>query len=97
LNDVYAILSLHVPLALSIAWEENELPGSPLPRSDGHILVVRGFDRDGNVLVNDPALPDIAGVYPRVAFEMLWLRAGGIAYVVAPPQFDAQLLPRLNV
>jgi hypothetical protein len=73
-----------LPLALSIAWKSGELPGAPLPQSSGHILVVRGFDERGDVIVNDPAQPAIRHVYERDAFARCWLDHGGVALLVAP-------------
>jgi hypothetical protein len=73
-----------IPLIISICWEDGELRGGPLPRSDGHLLVLRGFDREGYALVNDPALPEIVSRYCRDELEALWKRAEGMCYVVAP-------------
>lgn len=85
-----------LPLAVSLAWDPDELPGAPLPRSTGHVLVVRGFDRLGDVIVNDPALPDIRHVYPRAAFERCWLGHGGVGLLVAPATRLADVLRCAN-
>jgi hypothetical protein len=79
-----AFLTAGVPLALSIAWEKGELDDPPLPESDGHIVVLRGFDANGDPIVNDPAQVTIRVTYPRAQFERLWLAHGGVAYVIAP-------------
>lgn len=73
-----------LPLAISYSWREGELPGAPLPHSDGHLAVLCGFTGDGDCAVNDPAAPHVRVVYPRAALETLWQRNDGIAYVVAP-------------
>jgi hypothetical protein len=77
-----------VPVALSIAYAPGALPGTPLPASAGHLLVLRGFDRAGNPIVNDPAGPTDATVYriyPRTALERAWLSgSGGTTYVIYP-------------
>lgn len=77
-----------IPLAVSIRFQAGELPGAPLSWSNGHLLVLAGFDARGNPVVNDPAAPSDATVkrtYPRAVFERLWLNhAGGMAYVMAP-------------
>ncbi|MBI4055671.1 MAG: C40 family peptidase [Elusimicrobia bacterium] len=76
------------PCVVSLAFEKGELPGAPLDRTSGHLLVVRGFDRLGRVVVNDPAAPKAAQVrrvYPRKAFAGAWLRhQAGLAYRIAP-------------
>lgn len=83
-----------VPLAVSLGWKKGELPGAPLSYSDGHLMVLVGFDAQGNPVLNDPAAPTDAGVrrtYPRAAFEKLWLgHSGGLSYVIAP---QGQRLP----
>jgi hypothetical protein len=84
LVTVEAFIAAGLPLALSISWQGDELPGAPLAQSAGHILVVRGFDAHGDVIVNDPAQPAVRHVYPRAAFARCWLDHGGVALLVAP-------------
>jgi hypothetical protein len=43
------------PCVCSIHFGEGELTGSPTSASDGHLILVRGFTRAGDVIVNDPA------------------------------------------
>ena len=89
-----------VPLTASVAWNNEEsgqtLAGAPLARSDGHLLVIRGFTPSGDVLVNDPAAAGDASVprvYDRGEFSRAWLcnrdSSGGIAYIVHPPGWPA--------
>ena len=54
--------------------------------------MVRGFDRDGDVIVNDPAQPAVRHVYPRAAFARCWLDHGGVALLVAPAERIDDLL-----
>ncbi|MEW6421698.1 MAG: peptidase C39 family protein, partial [Deinococcota bacterium] len=88
LRDAEAYLRQGLPLAVSVRFRAGELPGAPLSWSDGHLMVLTGFDAQGNPVVNDPAAPSDASVkrtYPRSTFERLWLNhAGGMAYVMAP-------------
>ncbi len=82
-------LALGLPLVASIRVKPGELTGSPYPKTDGHLLVVRGFTSSGDVITNDPyALPGhIRIVYQRAQFEHVWMGgSGGIVYVIAPPQ-----------
>ncbi len=76
------------PLAVSLGWKRGELPGAPLPTSEGHLMVLVGFDAAGNPVLNDPAAPNDASVrrtYPRAQFERLWLgHSGGLSYVIEP-------------
>jgi hypothetical protein len=75
-----------VPLIVSIAFGRNQLTGAPISASNGHLLVVVGFEADGDVVVNDPAGATNAAVrrvYDRAQFERIWIAAsGGTAYVV---------------
>ena len=75
-----------VPLIVSIAFGRNQLTGAPISASNGHLLVVVGFEADGDVVVNDPAgatNADVRRVYDRAQFERIWISAsGGTAYVI---------------
>lgn len=75
-----------VPLIVSIAFGRNQLAGAPISASNGHLLVVAGFEADGDVVVNDPAGATnsaVRRVYDRAQFERIWLNAsGGTAYVI---------------
>ncbi|MGA8941725.1 MAG: peptidase C39 family protein [Thermoactinomyces sp.] len=77
-----------VPLIASIAYDKGELPGTPIPRSGGHLLVIRGFDKNGNVITNDPAGPSnekVRIIYPRQAFEKVFLNhSNGTVYLIYP-------------
>ncbi|NRQ32771.1 peptidase C39 family protein [Nonomuraea sp. NN258] len=79
-----------VPVITSQSFKAHELPGSGYD-TDGHLMVVTGFTAAGDVVANDPAGPEqglVRRVYPRAAFENVWLRSpgsGGVAYVLHPP------------
>ncbi len=81
-----------VPVVASIKWDnrdsEQQLTGAPLPSSNGHLLVVQGFNSSGNVIVNDPAGGDesrVRCVYRRDEFSRAWLSgSGGVVYLVYP-------------
>jgi len=78
-----------IPLVASIAFGSGELDGAPIDSSAGHLLVIRGFTGDGDVIVNDPAAERARGVrrvYDRGQFENVWIpTTGGVAYVIRPP------------
>lgn len=75
-----------VPVIMSIAWGSGELSGAEISSTNGHLLVVVGFDASGNPIVNDPASHADASVqktYLRSEFEPLWLQAsGGTVYLI---------------
>ncbi|QSR29643.1 hypothetical protein CFI00_03810 [Nocardioides sp. S5] len=75
-----------VPVIISIAFGRGQLTGAPISASNGHLLVVVGFEADGDVVVNDPAGAtngEVRRVYDRAQLERLWIAAsGGTAYVI---------------
>jgi len=95
LAHAHVFLADDIPLALSIAWRGG-LPGAPLPHSDGHLVVLRGIDENGDALVNDPAAAGVLMTYPRAAFEAAWVSHGGIAFAVVPAPLERTLLRLAN-
>lgn len=82
-----------VPVAINIEFGTGELDGAPMPSSDGHIIVIRGFDRKGDPITNDPAAradqrEKVRIVYDREQLERAWLgRPTGTAYIILPPGY----------
>jgi hypothetical protein len=76
------------PVVVSVTFADGELPGAPLKRTSGHLLVVAGFTPDGDVVVLDPAAPDrdqARRVYGRAAFHKAWrVNKRGLAYIIGP-------------
>ncbi len=79
-------ISRGVPLAMSIAWKKGELVGAHVQQVNGHLVVLRGFTKTGDPIINDPAAKTDAGVrtiYKREEFERAWVgHSGGIVYVI---------------
>ncbi len=88
LDQAARLIERNIPLVISYSWREGELPGAPLPHSDGHLAVLSGFTENGDCAMNDPAAPSVRVVYPRSAIEAIWQRNNGVAYVVAPAGLD---------
>jgi hypothetical protein len=87
-GEVEAMVAAGQPLVISIAFKKGELAGAPFPQSTGHLLVICGFDEDGNVEVNDPAARQASRgqtVYRRDQLQKAWLDRGGTAYVFLKP------------
>ena len=86
LREAEDYIAAGVPLVVSIAFGRNQLTGAPISASNGHLLVVVGFEADGDVVVNDPAGAtdaEVRRVYDRAQFERIWIAAsGGTAYVI---------------
>lgn len=81
-----------VPVVVSISWDNtdsnpsNDLNSAPIPKSSGHLMVVRGFTGDGLVIANDPAGqsdPAVQRIYERAQFERDWLNhSDGTVYII---------------
>ncbi|SFF24499.1 Peptidase_C39 like family protein [Actinacidiphila alni] len=89
LTDVERFISAGLPIATTLSFRSSELSGAGQSAA-GNIMVVRGFTSSGDVVVNDPLAATDAGVrrvYPRAAFERVWLSGdggGGVAYLLHP-------------
>ncbi|CAB4702303.1 unannotated protein [freshwater metagenome] len=86
LREAERYVAAGIPLVASISFGHGELGGAPISASAGHLLVIVGFTASGDVVVNDPAAPDRAGVrrtYDRAELEDAWLpTSGGLVYVI---------------
>ena len=87
-----------VPLVASIASRPRELDGFLFAGgTNGHLVVIVGFDAAGNPIVNDPAATSDASVrrvYDRAQFERVWLRGSdGTVYVIHPPEVPLPARP----
>jgi hypothetical protein len=85
-----------IPLVASIASRPGELDGFLFSGgTNGHLVVIIGFDIAGNPIVNDPAAwsdATVRRVYDRAPFERVWLRgSAGTVYVIHP--LDVPLPP----
>lgn len=63
----------------------GELRGAPYQKSNGHLIVITGFDANGNLHINDPAAKTMqAGVvtYFKEDMQKAWLDHGGVGYVL---------------
>ncbi|TAM61317.1 peptidase C39 family protein [bacterium] len=90
LEQARRFLRQAMPLVISYSWSEGELEGAPLPRSDGHLAVLRGVAAHGDPVLNDPAHPAIRASYPRAQLERRWIEgSGGLCYVVVPHELAA--------
>lgn len=92
-TDVKRMIAAGQPLVISIRVRGGaKLTGAPYESTEGHLLVLTGFDEDGNVYVNEPAVSTAEAsqlTYARGELEEVWMRgSGGLAYVLLPVQPD---------
>ncbi|TMF04246.1 MAG: peptidase C39 family protein [Chloroflexi bacterium] len=91
LAEAEQLVRAGIPLVASIASRPGELDGFLFSGgTNGHLVVVIGFDAAGNPIVNDPAAwtdATVRRVYDRAQFERVWLRgSAGTVYVIHPPE-----------
>ena len=88
--DVEAEIAAGRPVIVGHCWGPKDLDGAPIPKSDGHLIVIVGFTKDGDVVVNDPAAnpekgQEVRRVYKRAQLHHTWQEmASGIAYILLP-------------
>jgi hypothetical protein len=88
-NEIADEINSGKPVIISIDVSPGKLTGAPYTTTAGagHLIVVRGFDGDGNVLVNDPAGDNPhEGIvaYDLSALTEIWVEHGGVAYHLWP-------------
>jgi hypothetical protein len=92
LRDAESFITAGIPLVASIAFNKGGLAGAPISSTPGHLLVIRGFTKAGDVIVNDPAASTnstVRRVYDRAQLEKAWLTgSGGVVYVIRPTSVD---------
>ncbi|HEX8912336.1 MAG TPA: C39 family peptidase [Humisphaera sp.] len=76
------------PVVASIKFDRGEVKGFLYERTRGHLLVVRGFKPNGDVIVNDPARREKGNgvVILPGEFAKAWFDNGGVGYVIRKPE-----------
>lgn len=86
-TQVERLIAAGIPVSISIAYKEGELTGGASRKTDGHLIVVRGFSPEGDVVVNDPAFPaddKVEATYKRDQLWRAWRHSGGAVYLLWP-------------
>ncbi len=89
LTEAERFIHAGIPLVASVSFSRSELTGAGYD-TEGHLLVIVGITATGDVVVNDPAShlvasnDEVRAVYARAEFESIWLRSGGVVYVIRP-------------
>jgi cell wall-associated NlpC family hydrolase len=88
LDDLADEVAAGRPVVVSLTFGPGELPGSPIPQTKGHLMVVTGFSPRGDVLVMDPAgktARQTPRAYGRAAFHRAWrVNKRGLSYIISP-------------
>lgn len=76
-----------IPVAISISYGNGELGNSPIRSTAGHLIVIKGFAANGDVIANDPAFDADATVgvtYDRAELDAAWSHSERTVYVLYP-------------
>ena len=100
LDEAERFIAVGIPLVMSIRFETDELDGAGY-RTNGHLVVLKGFTQSGDVIVNDPNahktafVENVETVFRRDQFEACWMRgSGGAIYVIHPDEVDLPAAPQ---
>jgi hypothetical protein len=86
-SQVERFIAAGIPVSISIAYLPGTLTGSAAYGSEGHLIVVKGFTAQGDVVCNDPAFPSdekVGVTYKRDELWQAWRHSAGAAYVLWP-------------
>jgi hypothetical protein len=94
-DQVHAMIAQGTPVVASIRFRKGEVKGFLYESTAGHLIVIRGFKPNGDVIVNDPARREKGNgvVYQASEFSKAWFDNGGVGYVIRKPSpADATLV-----
>jgi hypothetical protein len=87
MEELETLIAAGLPAVLSASWSSGDIDGAAIDSTAGHILVARGFDADGDLIVNDPAgdtNDQVRHVYAREQIDAAWRRSGRTIYLIHP-------------
>lgn len=93
-DQVKSMIARGQPIIAAINFANGEFPSNVMKSTDGHLLVVRGFKPNGDVICNDPASRDKGNgvVYKADELAKAWFtNAGGVGYVIRRPLSGSSL------
>jgi hypothetical protein len=87
-DEIYDEVSSGKPVVISIAYDHDQLPNSPIHAAEnGHLIAVIGFAGPDTVICNDPAghgVDDGIIKYPKKELEKAWIEHTAVAYYLWP-------------
>jgi len=84
-KEVEKQLLLGRPVIATICFNKGELKGSCVSSTEGHVILIRGFDKKGNPICNDPGWNDEKDgivTYDKNQLARAWFDKSGIGYVI---------------
>jgi hypothetical protein len=83
IQDLERWIDAGLPVVCSVSLDI--LKGNENPRPSGHLVVLVGFEKNGDPIFNDPAHRDqVRRTYKRENFEKAWMRSNRAVYIVHP-------------
>ncbi|MDR0953522.1 MAG: C39 family peptidase [Elusimicrobiota bacterium] len=74
------------PVIVSLSYKKGELKNALQPQTQGHLVVIIGIDKNGNIIALDPAAKTAKQariVYSREQFAKAWLKnKKGVAFAI---------------
>lgn len=90
-EELYMYLIRKIPVIASITFKSGKLKNSPLKKTKGHLLVIKGINKNGDIIVNDPAAisnEKVEITYNAKEFAKAWFENKyGTAYIVVDDIF----------
>jgi hypothetical protein len=87
-DQVKAVIAQGQPIIASIRFKKGECPSFVIDHTAGHLIVIRGVTRDGDLIVNDPAsrTRGNGAVYKADEMAKAWIAHGGVGYIIRKPK-----------
>jgi hypothetical protein len=87
-DQVKATIATGQPIIASIRFKKGECPSFVFDHTAGHLLVIRGITKDGDIIVNDPAsrTRGNGAVYKADELAKAWIAHGGVGYIIKKPR-----------
>lgn len=85
INQIERLVAAGYPVATSIAYGFLKGLGHHTG-DDGHLVVIVGFDSEGNPIFNDPGIHEVRKTYKRADFLAAWNDSHGTVYLVFPEE-----------
>jgi hypothetical protein len=87
-DQVKAMIAQGQPVVAALNFEKGQFPSALYDETNGHLIVIRGFTPEGDVIVNDPASREKGNgvIYKANELALAWFEnAGGVGYVIRKP------------
>ncbi|MDB5322046.1 MAG: Arginine/ornithine antiporter ArcD [Phycisphaerales bacterium] len=87
-DQVKATIATGQPIIASIRFKKGECPSFVIDHTAGHLIVIRGVTKGGDLIVNDPAsrLHGNGAVYKADEMAKAWIAHGGVGYIIRKPR-----------